>query len=508
MTEVRYQADVPSLMEVCGATQHNNGVLGSLICNNMVEDSRKISEGDLFIARPGLESDGRRYIHQAAKRGACAVLVEERDMEHFVQASNCAVPLFSVDNLASHLGELANYFYNSPSHEMTVIGITGTNGKTTCCQMTARSLAVLGHKVALMGTLGNGLVEELSDSPNTTIDALSMHRLLAEYRDAGAKYVCMEVSSHALAQGRVNSVAFDVAVFTNLSRDHLDYHGDMDSYAEAKKSLFKYPDLKSVVINSDDSVGNQILSDSDVLAKKYSFCITRINAVDEQTSVFTESVDFTDNGITADVVSPWGEEIMSTNLIGQFNLSNCLAVITTLGTVGIKLSDSVKALGKLPPVTGRMECFGGDEKPLVVIDYAHTPDALMHALKALRPHTKLRMHCVFGCGGDRDRGKRSEMAAIAEEYADNVILTSDNPRSEAIEDIIKEMQVGLLNPKAVTVKTDRKDAIEFAINKAVSGDLVLVAGKGHEAYQYIGDQKLQHSDIDWAKLILSKGNWS
>ena len=508
MSSATYQADLPSLMEVCNATQQNNGVLGSLVCNNLVEDSRQVKPGDLFIARPGLESDGRRYIHQAVERGAIAVLVEERELEHFVQASNCTVPLFSVDNLASHLGDLANYFYNSPSHQMTVIGITGTNGKTTCCQMTARSLAILGHKVALMGTLGNGFVEELADSPNTTIDALSMHRLLAEYRDAGAKYVCMEVSSHALAQGRVNSVSFDVAVFTNLSRDHLDYHGDMHSYAEAKKTLFKYPGLQAVVINSDDSVGNQILSDAEVTAQKYSFCITRINAIDEQTSVFTESVEFTDGGIQADVVTPWGEIIMTTNLIGQFNLSNCLAIISTLGAVGLDLNDSVTALQKLPPVTGRMECFGGNEKPLVVIDYAHTPDALMHALKALRPHTKLRMYCVFGCGGDRDRGKRSEMAAIAEEYADNVILTSDNPRSEAIEDIIKEMQTGLMDPSAVTVKTDRKEAIEFAVNRAVSGDLVLVAGKGHEAYQYIGNEKREHSDIDWTKKVLAKGNWS
>ncbi|NNJ72385.1 MAG: UDP-N-acetylmuramoyl-L-alanyl-D-glutamate--2,6-diaminopimelate ligase [Enterobacterales bacterium] len=508
MSKVTYQADVPTLMTVCDAKQLNNGILGTLVCNNLVEDSRQVQAGDLFIARPGLESDGRRYIHQAVQKGAIAVLVEAHDIDQFAQATNCTVPLYSVENLASQLGNIANYFYNSPSHELTVIGITGTNGKTTCCQMIARSLAAMGHKVALMGTLGNGFVEDLVDSPNTTLDALSMHRLLAEYRDAGAKYVCMEVSSHALAQGRVNSVNFDVAVFTNLSRDHLDYHGDMDSYAEAKKCLFKYPDLKSVVINSDDRVGNEILNDTEIQVDKYCFCITRINALYEQNSIYTEAVDFNDDGIKAELVTPWGEAVMTTNLIGQFNLSNCLAVITTLGAIGLDLNDSLDALKILPAVTGRMECYGGSEQPMVVIDYAHTPDALMHALKALRPHTKHRLHCVFGCGGDRDRGKRSEMAAIAEEFADNVILTSDNPRGEAIEEIIKEMQTGLLNPRSVSVKADRKEAIDFTINRAVIGDLVLVAGKGHEAYQFIGNEKHKHSDIDWVRKVLAKGNWS
>ena len=502
-----YSADLAQLMDSINAENVNTTAPGKVVIYGMTEDSRQIEKGDLFIARPGLESDGRRYIHQAVSKGASAVLVEAHEQEQFFQITSTDVPVYVVNNLHTELGKLADYFFNKPSAELTVVGITGTNGKTSCTQISARLLGALGYKVAIMGTMGNGPVDALEDTTNTTIDALSIHRYLAQFRDDDYDYVIMEVSSHALAQGRVNQVRFHAAIFTNLTRDHLDYHGDMGSYAEAKKVLFSWPELKLMVVNSDDSVGVEILEDAGLDAEKYSFSITAINARDAKQSVFTEAVEFGDEGIAADVNSPWGAFELKTSLIGQFNLSNCLAVFTLLGALKLDPEKVLSEIEVLQPVAGRMECFGGQEKPMAVIDYAHTPDALKHALKALRPHTQHDLWCVFGCGGDRDRGKRPQMSAIAEEFADHVVLTSDNPRRENVIDIIDEMRKGLSEPTACTVELDRKQAIQTSIRRAVIGDVVLVAGKGHEQYQQVANERLPHSDLDCVEESLQKGKW-
>jgi UDP-N-acetylmuramoyl-L-alanyl-D-glutamate--2,6-diaminopimelate ligase len=263
-----------------------------------------------------------------------------------------------------------------------------------------------------------------------------------------------------------------------------------------------------MVVNSDDSIGSEMLADKTMSAEKYSYSITAINATDNEHSVYTESVEFQDEGIACDVVSPWGPVRLRTTLIGQFNLSNCLAVFTLLGALGIDHDSAIDELAKLKPVAGRMECFGGQDKPMVVVDYAHTPDALKHALQALRPHTQHHLWVVFGCGGDRDRGKRPQMAAIAEEYADVVVLTSDNPRSETLIDIIDEMRQGLSDPTACTVELNRAHAIKVTMSRAVIGDVILVAGKGHEQYQQVGQEKLPHSDITCVVEGLEKGKWS
>ncbi len=508
MTSANYSADIATLMSAISAELHNDVDYSSLICQGMNEDSRQINPGDLFIARPGLESDGRRYINQAITKGAIAVLTEEFELQQFVQAEVQTIPVFKVKNLATVLGLLAATFYQYPSKDLTVIGITGTNGKTTCTQMAAHVLESLGHKVGVMGTMGIGRYGKLQPSPNTTLDALSVQRCFADFRDSGMSHVVMEVSSHALVQGRVNEVAYDVAIFTNLSRDHLDYHGDMVSYANAKKLLFDWPGLRYAIINSDDTVGVEILNEYKAEEGNYSFSITAINAQDEDTSVYTEAVSFFDGGVHAELVTPWGESSLVTQLIGQFNLSNCLAVLTALGALQYRLKDIIAGIADLKPVAGRMECFGNNKTPMVVVDYAHTPDALKHALAALRPHTQHRLWCVVGCGGDRDRGKRPQMAAIAEEFADHVVLTSDNPRSEDIMEIINEMREGLTRDKDCIVESDRKMAIQTTVNRSVIGDVILVAGKGHEDYQQIGAERVPHSDVETVTKVLQRGNWS
>lgn len=505
--EPKYIHDIEQLMQEVDAHQHNKIPLSVLTCSGLVEDSRIVSSGDLFIARPGLESDGRRYIHQATARGAVAVLCEATDMEHFVQIKTCPVAIYKVKNIAEKLGTLGDVFYQHPSRQLTIVGVTGTNGKTSCTQLIAKVAEALNRNVAVMGTLGNGQLGALDETGNTTTDALTVQRYLADFRDNNIELVCMEVSSHALKQGRVNAIDFDIAVFTNLSRDHLDYHGDMESYAKAKKILLAKEALKAVVINADDTTGAKLIADDDIQSQKYSFSITPVNARQPGNSVWTESVIFHDSGIEAEVATPWGSVEFNSTMIGQFNLSNCLAVITTMGVLGFSLKDITKKLQKVSFIKGRMERFGGGDKPLVIVDYAHTPDALNHVLQAIKPHTSHKLWAVFGCGGDRDRGKRAEMAAVAEELADHVVITSDNPRTEPVEGIISEMLKGLHRSSACEVEYDRKVAIRNCISKAVLGDVILVAGKGHEQYQIIGKEKLPHNDMEIVEQALNMGSW-
>jgi len=502
-----YQHDILNLVEQLDAEVTNSVPLQVKDCTGLTEDSRKVNSGNMFIARPGHNSDGRRFIHQATARGAIAVLCEATELEQFVQAQNCPVTTFKVNNLAEKMGLLGDIFYQHPSTDLTIVGVTGTNGKTSSSQLIAAVAEKLGKKVAVMGTLGNGLLAALNETGNTTAGALTIQKHLAEFRDNEIELVSMEVSSHALKQGRVNGIDFNLALFTNLSRDHLDYHGDMRSHAASKKLLLTKEGLDKVIINADDAVGSEFLQDDEITAEKYSFSITSINSREAHNSVWTESVVFHDTGIIAEISTPWGTIDFRTPMIGQFNLSNCLAVITTLGVIGFDLKDIVKQLSSIDSVKGRMERFGGDGKPLVIVDYAHSPDSLKHVLQAIKPHTSHKLWCVFGCGGDRDKGKRAEMAAIAEELADNLVFTSDNPRSESIEDIITDMLQGLNHPASCEVEYEREVAIRNSVSQAVLGDVVLVAGKGHEQFQVIGKDKLPHCDIEVVKQALAMGSW-
>ncbi len=502
-----YQCDIEQLMDAIAAVQFNKTSLKAVTSTGLSEDSRKVKPGDIFIARPGLESDGRQFIYEAIAKGAVAILCEDSDIELFDQVKNCSVSIYSVNNIVYKLSELGAIFYKHPSEQLTIIGVTGTNGKTSCTQLIARIAENLNKKTAVMGTLGNGRIGKLISTDKTTVDAMAMQKSLANYQRNNFELISMEVSSHALNQGRVNNIDFDLALFTNLTHDHLDYHRDMQSYTNAKRKLLTKDTLSAVIINADDTTGDKLLNDNEIKVDKYSFSITPINAREPANSVWTESVVFHDTGINAELATPWGNVEFKTSMIGQFNLSNCLAVITTLGVMGYSLEDVVAQLADISFVKGRMERFGGKNKPLVMVDYAHTPDALKHVLQAIKPHTSHKLWTIFGCGGDRDRGKRPEMAAIVEEYADNMVITTDNPRTEPVEDIVTEMKKGLSRTSTCEVEYDREAAIRSTISKAVLGDVVLIAGKGHEQHQIIGKEKVPHSDVNIVEQALSQGSW-
>jgi UDP-N-acetylmuramoyl-L-alanyl-D-glutamate--2,6-diaminopimelate ligase len=445
-------------------------------------DSRTVEPGDLFIACPGVAVDGRRFIGDALTRGAAAVIYEADGFD--VPAAN--VPCVGVAGLRHRLGTIADRFYGSPSRELTVVGVTGTNGKTTCTQLLAQALDEPERRCGIIGTLGYGFPGALNTSLHTTPDAVTVHRLLREFRDAGADYASMEVSSHALDQGRVEAVAFRVAVFTNLTRDHLDYHGDMQAYGAAKAGLFAVPGLKTAVINVDDPFGRGLLGGfgKDIRVITYGL---------EGGGVTARSLKLTPRGMTLRIASPAGPVAVSSPLLGRFNAYNLLAVFAALQALGVSPAEAARRLSHAHPAAGRMERFGGEKgAPLAVVDYAHTPDALEQVLTALRAHTKGKLVCVFGCGGDRDRGKRPQMGRIAESLANRVILTDDNPRSEDPEAIVAEIRAGMNNP--VTVIRDRRAAIAEAISASGEGDIVLVAGKGHEDYQQIGSSRMPYSD--------------
>ncbi|NNF95877.1 MAG: UDP-N-acetylmuramoyl-L-alanyl-D-glutamate--2,6-diaminopimelate ligase [Halobacteria archaeon] len=460
-------------------------------------DSREIHSGDLFLACTGLSVEGARFIDAAISNGAVAVLWEAQPgiqsipLAYRSKPNGEAVPVIAVTKLSQQVGILADRFYGQPSRALFVSGVTGTNGKTSVSQFLAHTQNA-DAPAGVIGTLGHGLYEHLEMGRHTTPDAVTVHRWLAELREQGAASVAMEVSSHALHQGRVNGVTFDCAVFTNLSRDHLDYHGDMQSYAEAKAGLFNMPGLRYAVINSDDPTARELLVS---LPDNLSVLLYGLEA-EHQPDVMGKCLSLSSDGIDVEVVTPHGKGQFHSRLLGRFNISNLLAVLAVLLLSGIPLQGALARLATVKPVAGRMETFGGDDKPLVVVDYAHTPDALEQVLKALREHTEAKIWCVFGCGGDRDAGKRPLMGEIAEAFADVVILTNDNPRSEDPEQILIAIQRGMRNPEQAQTLPDRRQAIAMAISQARSGDVVLVAGKGHETWQQVGEEKIPFSDID------------
>ncbi len=458
-------------------------------------DSRRVTAGDVFVAMAGGSADGRRFIADAVARGAVAVLCEA-DGE--VPAGE--VPAIAVTDLRRQLGALADRLHGEPSRELVVIGVTGTNGKTTCTQLLAQVLDDIesrahgARRCGIIGTLGYGFHGALDASLHTTPDAITVHGLLDRFRRDGATHVAMEVSSHALDQGRVNAVRFAVAVFTNLTRDHLDYHGDMASYGESKASLFRWPGLRAAVINADDEFGRALLA---TLPKDVRVVSYGLNSGD----VRAREVRATHEGLHLVAETPAGAVTIDSPLFGRFNAGNLLAVLATLLVLDMPPPEAARRLARAQAADGRVERFGGrGGQPLVVVDYAHTPDALQQVLKDLREHTHGRLICVFGCGGDRDRGKRPLMGRLAELLADEVILTDDNPRRESPAAILEEIRAGMSGTP--TVLHDRRAAIAAAIARAAGDDIVLVAGKGHEDYQEINGVRHPYSDRATVREIL------
>lgn len=463
-------------------------------------DSRQVVAGDLFIAVKGTQANGTQYITQAVNNGAVAVLVEQGAL-----APECAVPVIVVPQLSEYVSDIAGVFYAQPSQQVPITAITGTNGKTTCSQLLAQLFELLDEPAGFIGTLGYGLSgyglsgskvgKQPTDTGLTTPDAISVQRILAELKETGAKRIAMEVSSHSLVQRRVAGLKIDTAVFTNLTRDHLDYHGDLNRYAAAKARLFAMAGLKSAVINLDDSVGRLILANLDSLVNGISYSVENHSA-----DIYCERISISAAGIDAEVVTPWGRGHLQSSLLGKFNLANLLAVIGAAGMQGFALDKILQAAAALTAVTGRMELVDSSAQPAVVIDYAHTPDALEKALQALRGHCRGKLWVVFGCGGDRDIGKRAEMGKVADHRADKIIVTSDNPRSESPQKIINQVLLGI--SRDVSAVVDRRDAIRTAIVDAQPEDVILIAGKGHEDYQILGADRLPFSDRSEARLAL------
>ncbi|MEO8742462.1 MAG: UDP-N-acetylmuramoyl-L-alanyl-D-glutamate--2,6-diaminopimelate ligase [Lysobacteraceae bacterium] len=466
-----------------------------VVVTGMTSDSRAVRNGDAFVALAGGNAHGLRFADSARASGA-AVIVFDAPAPEGIAISDIGV---GVPQLRSKLGAIADRYFASPSLQLTVIGVTGTNGKTSFVQLLTQALSLHGDVAGSIGTLGAGLYGQVVAGERTTPDVIAVHRLLAGMRAAGASHVAMEVSSHALDQGRVDAVAFDVAVFTNLTRDHLDYHGSMDAYGEAKSKLFAWPTLRAAVVNLDDAFGASLFA---TLPDN----LRRIGVSSRNTSganLRAEAVRLDASGLAFDLTMGGARHPVASQLLGRFNVDNLLAVAGALLALEWPLHEIAALLPQLQPVNGRMNRAGGDARsPLVVVDYAHSPDALEQALTSLRAHTAGKLVCVFGCGGDRDRGKRPQMAAIAERLADRVIVTDDNPRGENGDAIVAEILAGFVHPDMVRVQRDRARAIAQAIADATSDDVVLIAGKGHETYQEIAGVQRPFDDMAHARAAL------
>jgi len=463
-------------------------------------DSRSVEKNSLFFSRGKTVEENSQYISDAIAAGASAVVVEVG-----LLPDEISVPFFEVENLSQVIGETASEFYGHPSRDLIVIGVTGTNGKTSITHFLAQAFAFLDERCGVIGTIGYGFIDDLEVGDLTTPDAITLQKQLKKLRDAGAKYVAMEVTSHALEQYRVASVEFDVAVFTNLTRDHLDYHGDMAAYGSAKKKLFNDFTLKSAVINIDDEFGLKLFSElknKSKLKNKSNILGVSLEHESGENLLTGRDLKFKAGGVCAEVDSPWGEVEVEMQLIGSFNLSNALAVVGVLCQLGIMFEDAVHAMVNLVSVEGRMQRFVKRDGTLFVVDYAHTPDALEKSLRALRSHNQGRLWCIFGCGGDRDKGKRSMMGRIAEKYSDVCVVTNDNPRFEEPTKITDEILVGFEKPGVVKVINDRRAAIEFCVSQAGADDIVLIAGKGHETFQEINGERHHFSDAEELEKIL------
>ena len=488
----------------------------------LASDSRRVQPGGVFFAYPGDAGDGRGFIESAIAAGAAAIVYDPRD---FAWNEALSVPHLAVTQLKARAGAIAHAVHGMPDAAMFSVGVTGTNGKTSIAVWLGQALARLGETTAVIGTLGVGLFKggakaepSFDVTGYTTPDAVLLAEKLKGVRAAGATALAIEVSSIGLVQGRTLGMHFDVAVFTNLTRDHLDFHGDMASYEAAKVKLFEWPGLKTAVINLDDAAGLRLLAHlramhPQVLVTGYTLQDAAMLADIDGVALLRASQFRSKNaGTEFHLETPTGGATVKTALVGHFNISNALAVLGTLLAKGIVLRAAVDALEALTPAPGRMqqvgEAAGGQDRPMVVVDYAHTPDALEKTLSALKQVAGERggqLWCVFGCGGDRDPGKRPQMGAIAQ-IAEHVLVTSDNPRSEEPNAIIADIVAGMdLTREGTSMQAieDRAAAILLAIKQAGKADVILLAGKGHEPYQEIKGRKMAFSDLDHASLALA-----
>ena len=462
----------------------------------VADDSREVRPGDLFVAYPGDLADGRRFIADAIARGACAVLWQSGG--DFVWNSDWKIANLSADGLRSLCGPLAHALFGQPSERLSLIAMTGTNGKTTISQWIARTYP---RPCAIIGTLGAGLPEQLIDTGLTTPEATMLTRYLAEFCQAGAAACALEASSIGIEEGRLDGARVDVAVFTNLTRDHLDYHGTMESYAAAKARLFTWPRLRLAVINLDDPFGRELAALT--TATKVIGYTQSDQHCDRQGVISAQEVEQTNDGLRFRLCAPNGRARVKTGLLGRYNVSNLLAVAAVLIDAGLTPGEVAERFATLAPPAGRLEKIGGDNEPLIVVDYSHTPDALHSALNALRPVASARggkLIALFGCGGDRDHGKRPLMGEIADRLADRIVLTSDNPRSEDPAAIIEQIRSAA---PAACVIADRGEAIARTITAAQPADVILLAGKGHEPYQEIAGIRRPFSDVEQARAALA-----
>jgi UDP-N-acetylmuramoyl-L-alanyl-D-glutamate--2,6-diaminopimelate ligase len=458
----------------------------------VVLDSRQVEEGFAFVAVKGSVGHGMQHAEQAMSRG-CSVIIHDGRCEE----PDLDIPMVRFTGLSARLGELASRFWAASSEDMTIAGVTGTNGKTSVAHFLAQAWQRVYGRAGMIGTLGYGPFGELEAAERTTPDPFTLNRVLAHCMDSGAHHLAMEVSSHALEQGRVDTVQFDAAIFTNLSRDHLDYHEDMQAYAAAKLRLFTEHAPRFSIINRDDMTGRQWIRE---LTGQHEVLSYGLMPGAELTA---EVRGMDADGMFLQLHSPWGKADFRSGLLGSFNVSNLLAVAGTLTLLGMSWEETVRELEMIRSVPGRMMRLGGlPGQPVVVIDYAHTPDALAHSLSAVRDHLSGQLTCVFGCGGNRDRGKRAQMGQMAESLADRVVVTSDNPRFESVNSIINDVLRGIGDTAKVTVEPDRGTAISRAIAAAGPGDIVLIAGKGHERWQEIAGQKIPFSDEATVQAVL------
>lgn len=454
----------------------------------LTNDSRQVVPGDLFIAYPGAVTDGRQYIEQVIEAGAIAIVYEPFGYALPAEYAT-TVPFIALPNLNTYLSSIASRFYNFPSKKLYVTGVTGTNGKTTIAYQLAQAYQLLGRKASYVGTLGYGEVQSLKPMANTTPDALCLQSLLQHNVASDIPYCCMEVSSHALSLGRVDDIHFTQAIYTNLSLDHLDFHQTMDAYAWAKALLFSKPTLQAAIINQDDSY-------HELMEKQVpSTCRTLLYGLTQRADVQAISWAFSLSGSTVEVASPWGQHTLHLQSLGRFNIYNALAVFTSLMVSGVDSVEAiVEVMSQLKPSPGRMEIVA--QKPCVIVDYAHTPDALENVLSTLVELKPRQLWVVFGCGGDRDKTKRPVMGRIASQFADVVVLTNDNPRTEAPEVILHEIRQGMPVDYSAHVIPSRREAIHYVLNQAGDEDIILIAGKGHEHYQIIGRETVPFSDQD------------
>lgn len=470
----------------------------------LTTDSRRVAPSDAFIAWPGQVADARRYVGQALQAGACACLVEHEGAQGFEHMDHPAVA--SLADLKAHTGELASAFWQQPSHAMQVLAVTGTNGKTSTAWWLAQALSALGRRCGVVGTLGIGQPpHDLLHNGLTTPDPVTLHAALHRFVEQGFKVCAMEASSIGLSEHRLAGLSIQVALFTNFTQDHLDYHGDMVHYWAAKARLFAWPGLRAAVINLDDPQGAVLAQSLPSDVALWSYAVHQPSARLQARQV---TPDAGASGLSFEVFEQGGAQAeVRTSLIGEYNIANLLAVMGGLRALGLPLSEAAAVCSLLTPVPGRMERVHapvGVQGPEVVVDYAHTPDALEKALRALRPWAQARagkLWCVFGCGGNRDAGKRAVMGVQAQRWADEVVVTSDNPRDESAQHILRQITAGMAPAPAVI--EDRAEAIAHAIGRAHENDVILLAGKGHEDYQEIAGVKRPFSDVAQARAALA-----